>query len=63
MLVNSLVVKLFLNTGLQRQPGGPNICLTLYQWYRINHNGTDCNKLPRGLQPASVARRTDKEGI
>ena len=33
VLVNSLMAKLFLNTDLQRQPGGPNICLTLFQQY------------------------------
>ena len=37
MLVNSLMTKLFLNTDLQKQPGGPNICLTLYQRYSYDH--------------------------
>ena len=35
MLVNSLMAKLFLNTVLQRQPGRPKLCLTLYHRYII----------------------------
>ena len=37
MLVNRLIAKLFLNTDLQRQPGGPNVCLTVPAVYKPKH--------------------------